>query len=58
MLDQIDELESEVEPSNIESEIKESLIKQETLGLTANPTDVDNDLGMIENSEPSENSET
>ena len=55
--DQIEELESKVTSNSAESRIEEALDNQNTLGLNADPSYADDDLGVIEDAEPNKNIE-
>lgn len=54
---QIGELESEVTSNPAESRIEEALVNQNTLRLNADPLYADNNLGVMEDVEPNENTE-
>ena len=58
MSNSINEIENDVEHINRESEIEESFVTQDTLGLNTEPVNIGDDLGVIEINEYNGNSET
>ena len=58
MSNSLNEIENDAEHINRESEIEESFITQDTLGLNTEPVNTGDDLGVIEINEYNGNGET